>query len=86
MYLTRIMNQNTQFTDEIGMAVFDFEVKDFDGFGEFQEVDAADGRDVPTLSIDNIAGNQIAGIYPALALNLEGVGLGTLNNLTVNIL
>lgn len=68
------------------MAVFDFEVKDFDGFGEFQKVDAMDGCGTPVLGVDDIAGNQIAGIYPALALYLERVGLGTLDNLTVNTL
>ena len=67
------------------MAVFDFKVKDFDGFGQFQKVNTADGCGVPVLGIDNIAGNQIACIYPALALNLEGVGLGALNNLAVNV-
>ena len=80
------MNQEGKVTDEVGMAVFDFEVKDFDGFGEFQQVNTADGCGIPVLGVDNIAGNQIAGIYPALALYLERVGLGALNDLTVDLL
>ena len=80
-----VMNQYTKFANEIGMAVFDFEVKDFDGFGQFQKVDAADGCSIPVLGIDNVTGNQIAGIHPTLALYLEGVGLGALNDLTVDV-
>ena len=68
------------------MAVFDFEVKDFDGFGEFQKVNTADDCGVPILGIDNVTGSQIAGIYPALVLYLEGMGLGTPDDLTVNTL
>ena len=80
------MYQYMQIANEIGMAVFDFEVKDFDGFGEFQQINTADGCGVPVLGVDNIAGSQIAGIYPALTLYLEGVGLGALNDLTVDLL
>ena len=86
MYFARIMYQYTQFTYKVGMAIFNLEVKDFDGFGEFQEVNTADSCGVPVLGVDNIAGNEVACIYPALTLYLERVGLGTLDDLTVNIL
>ena len=80
------MYQHIHITNKVGMAIFDFEVKDFDGFGQFQKVDAADGCSIPVLGLDNVTGNKIAGIHPALVLYLEGMGLGTLNDLTVNIL
>ena len=80
------MYQYMQITNKVGMAIFDFKVKDFHGFGQFQQVDAADGCGIPVLGVDNIAGNKLAGIHPALALYLEGVGLGTLNNLAINTL
>ena len=83
---TRIVNQYTKCADEVGVAIFYFEVEDFYGFGKFQQADALDRCGMPVLGVDNVAGVQVAGIYPALALNLERVGFGTLQYFTVNAL
>lgn len=68
------------------MAIFNLEVKDFNGLGEFQQVDAADGCGVPFLGVDDVVRREIRSIYPALALYLERVGFGTLDDFAVNIL
>mgnify|MGYP003299846910 CR=1 FL=1 len=57
-----------------------------DRFGELKQVDALDGSSVPVLGVDDIAGDEVTGIHPALALHLERMCFGTLNDLTVNVI
>ena len=72
-------------TYKIGMTILNLKVKDFNWLVEFKQVYALDSCGIPILSVNDIVRCKIRCIYPTSALNLEGVSLGTLNNLAVDV-
>ena len=72
-------------TNIVGVAIFDFEVKDFDRFGQVDNIDACDRGGVPILIIDQVAGLELFCLDPALAFDLEGVSIGTADDLAADL-
>ena len=79
------MNDNQKVPDAIGMTILNLEVKDFNWLIEFKQRNALNSRSIPILGIDNVVGCKVGCIYPTLALNLEGMRFGTLNQLTFDV-
>jgi hypothetical protein len=67
------------------MTIFNLEVKDLNRFIEFKQVYALDSCSIPILGIYNVVRSEIRCLYPTAPLYLEGMRLGTLDDLTVNI-
>ena len=85
MYLARIMYKDETISNEVSMTIFDFKVKDLNRFVKFKQINALNRCGTPVLGVDNITGFQIASVNPALALDLERVRFGALNNFAVNV-
>lgn len=79
------MNKNVQFTNKVGMTIFNLEVKDFNRLVKFKEIYALNGCSAPILSINNIVRLQLCCINPTLALYLERMCFGTLDDLAINV-
>ena len=73
-----IMNQNTNISHEVGMAIFNLKVVDFDRFIKFKKIYALDYYSIPVLSVKNITWYKFGSIYPTASLNLERMCFCTL--------
>ena len=72
-------------TNIVGVAIFNLEVEDFDGFGEVDNFNTFDWGSVPVLVIYKVAGLELFGLDPALILDLKGVGVGTADHFAANL-
>ena len=67
------------------MTILNLEVKDINRLVEFKEVYTLDSCGIPILGVNNIVRCKIRCIYPTSTLDLEGMCLGTLDNLTIDV-
>ena len=79
------MNQYRKFTNEVCMTILNLEIKDLNRLIEFKEIYALDSCGIPILSVNDIVGCKIRCIHPTSTLNLEGMSLGTLNDLAIDV-
>ena len=68
------------------MTILNLKVKDLNGFVKFEEIYTLNSCGIPILGIDNIVGIQFRRIDPTLALYLERMCFGTLDDLAVNVI